>query len=86
MITYADGFLGGFGFRPYPYMLLEKRTSEVSLTKMASNHPKSASQNENKPRASESFLSFSLYNQYVNRYQIKWYYYFTEAWMTTLSN
>jgi hypothetical protein len=31
-------------------------------------------------------VSFSLYNQYVNRYQIKWYYYFTEAWMTTLSN
>jgi hypothetical protein len=31
-------------------------------------------------------VSFSLYHQYVNRYQIKWYYYFTEAWMTTLSN
>ena len=27
-----------------------------------------------------------LYNQYMNRYQIKRYYYFTEAWMTTLSN
>jgi hypothetical protein len=24
-------------------------------------------------------VSFSLYNQYVNRYQMKWYYYFTAS-------